>query len=393
MPQTPSSPGVYIEEAGAGGASIAGLAGSIALFVGWAASGPANQAQPVKSFADYQRDFGPLDRRSALGYAVQQFFGNGGSEAYVLRLQGAGADGTPLSPGSADFHAALLAQLHAGQAFDRLASFNLLCVPGESDAATLAALQSYCQQRHAFLIADAPAADRDGSLSLALAAQLSSRPAAAFSALYFPWVKAADPLQNMQELDFPPCGFVAGVYAASEAEGGVWKTPDGILAGLNGASGLSAAIGQNRAGELNQQGINCLRSLPNLGPVVWGARTLAGRDELSSDWKYVSERRLANYIETSLLQGTQWTAFEPNGEALWARLRLSISAFMQTLFQQGAFMGASPQEAYFVKCDATTTSPADIEQGMVSISLGFAPRRPAEFLILTLRQRAGGSST
>lgn len=388
MPQTPSSPGVYVEEVSSGSLSIAGLPSSVTLFIGWAASGPADRALQVLSFGDYQRNFGPLDARSPLSYAVQQFFGNGGREAYVLRLQSSAAAGAVLSPGSTDFHAALLAQLEAGQALDQIKFFNLLCVPGESDAALLGALQHYCQQRRAFLIADAPAGDSDGSLSMALAAQLSASDAAAHAALYFPWVKAPDPLQNMAELDFPPCGFVAGVYASSDVASGVWKAPAGTQAGLTGASGLSVTLRDTETGALNRQGINCLRNFQNHGPVVWGARTLAGRDELGSDWKYVPVRRLANHIETSLLLGTQWAVFEPNDEALWAKLRLSVSAFMQNLFQQGAFLGASPHEAYFVKCDATTTSPVDIEQGIVNIALGFAPTRPAEFLILTLRQSA-----
>jgi uncharacterized protein len=147
-------------------------------------------------------------------------------------------------------------------------------------------------------------------------------------------------------------------------------------------------------GVLNPVAINCLRSLPIYGNVCWGARTLDGADQLASDWKYVPVRRLALYIESSLYQGTQWVVFEPNDEPLWSQIRLNVGTFMQNLFQQGAFQGSTPRSAYFVKCDSDTTTQADIDLGVVNILVGFAPLKPAEFVILQIQQIAnqGGPS-
>ncbi|HVO70896.1 MAG TPA: phage tail sheath C-terminal domain-containing protein, partial [Aggregatilineaceae bacterium] len=136
-------------------------------------------------------------------------------------------------------------------------------------------------------------------------------------------------------------------------------------------------------------GINCFRSFPASGRVVWGSRTLQGADQLASEWKYIPVRRVANYIELSLLRGTQWVVFEPNDEPLWAQIRLNVGAFMHDLFRQGAFQGTSPREAYFVKCDKETTTQSDINKGIVNIVVGFAPLKPAEFVIIQLQQMAG----
>ena len=151
-----------------------------------------------------------------------------------------------------------------------------------------------------------------------------------------------------------------------------------------------------RAGEngrLNPRGINCLRAFPVHGRVVWGSRTVRGADVLASEWKYVPVRRTALYIEESLYRGTQWVVFEPNDEPLWAQIRLNVGAFMQSLFRQGAFQGASPREAYFVKCDKETTTQNDIDRGIVNIVVGFAPLKPAEFVVLKIQQLAGQLET
>jgi phage tail sheath protein FI len=146
-------------------------------------------------------------------------------------------------------------------------------------------------------------------------------------------------------------------------------------------------------GELNPLGINCLRSMPAIGPVVWGSRTLKGDDRLASEWKYIPIRRLALYIEESLYRGTQWVVFEPNDEPLWAQIRLNVGAFMHNLFRQGAFQGSTPREAYFVKCDKETTTQNDRNLGIVNIVIGFAPLKPAEFVIIKIQQIAGDIQT
>jgi uncharacterized protein len=276
---------------------------------------------------------------------------------------------------------------------DTVDSFNLLCVPGESEAVTIGNLQEYCYKNRAFYIVDSPqtattagliTSGPAGSDAGSLTGQYSIN-----SAYYYPWVKAPDPLMGNRQRAFPPCGFVAGIYATTDATRGVWKAPAGIDASLTGNSGLQTVLTDLQNGSLNTQAINCLREFKVYGDVVWGARTLQGNDQAGSQWKYVPIRRLALYIESSLYDGTQWVVFEPNDETLWGQIRLSIGSFMQGLFLQGAFQGASPQQAYFVKCDSDNNPQASIDLGIVTILVGFAPLYPAEFVVLQIQQMAG----
>jgi phage tail sheath protein FI len=182
---------------------------------------------------------------------------------------------------------------------------------------------------------------------------------------------------------------VAGVIARTDSARGVWKAPAGLDATLRGVPDLSVRLSDQENGLLNPLGINCLRSLPPAGRVVWGARTAVGADVLASDWKYLPVRRLALYIEESLFRGTRWVVFEPNDEPLWGQIRLSVGSFMHELFRQGAFQGATPRDAYRVRCDADTTTQADRDLGVVNIEVGFAPLKPAEFVVIRLQQMAG----
>jgi hypothetical protein len=209
------------------------------------------------------------------------------------------------------------------------------------------------------------------------------------SAVYFPRLKMADPLQENRTEAFVPCGVVAGIYARTDTQRGVWKAPAGQDAAMLGVRGLSYKMTDGENGLLNPIGVNCLRTFPIVGNIVWGARTMEGADRLASEWKYIPVRRTALFIEESLYRGTQWAVFEPNDEPLWAQLRLNIGAFMQNLFRQGAFQGSSAREAYFVKCDSETTTQNHINLGIVNIIVGFAPLKPAEFVIIKIQQIAG----
>jgi phage tail sheath protein FI len=209
------------------------------------------------------------------------------------------------------------------------------------------------------------------------------------AAFYFPWVKAPDPLQQNRPGEFPPCGFVAGLYARTDASRGVWKAPAGIDASLTGVLGVKATLTDNENGVLNPKAINCIRTLPIYGTVLWGARTLQGNDERGSEWKYIPVRRTALFLEESLFRALKWVVFEPNDEPLWSQIRLNVGAFMHNLFRQGAFQGTTPRDAYFVKCDKETTTQNDINLGIVNIIVGFAPLKPAEFVIIKLQQIAG----
>jgi len=157
--------------------------------------------------------------------------------------------------------------------------------------------------------------------------------------------------------------------------------------------GLSVPLNDNQNGLINPLGVNCLRSFPIIGNIVWGARTLRGADILGDEYKYVPVRRTALFIEESLFRGLKWVVFEPNDEPLWGQIRLNVGAFMQGLFRQGAFQGTSARDAYFVKCDKDTTTQSDINLGIVNVVVGFAPLKPAEFVVLKIQQMAGQIQT
>lgn len=497
MPITPTYPGVYIEEIPSGVRTIAGVSTSIAAFIGWAPKGPVDKAQRILSWQDFERQFGGLDARSLLGYAVYHFFLNGGQDAHVIRLvendavsatvtldsiltltaknPGSwandygitiqartddtsrfrlavvfkpdepeeatvesfenlsmdeldrrfvgtvvnqessiitaivigspsappadtaspqlltnGADGTVLEPDDADFETALTPASGTGGVYhlDHVDLFNLLCIPGETNPTVLATLQKYCRDRRAFLIADCDQSATFTTLQNGPNTALTGSDAPN-SAFYFPWLNAPDPLQENRLRAFPPCGFVAGIYAKTDANRGVFKAPAGIDASLTGASKVTVSLTDKENGVLNPLAINCIRNFPVYGTVVWGARTLDGNNERASEWKYIPVRRIALFIEESLYRGTKWVVFEPNDEPLWAQIRLNIGAFMHNLFRQGAFQGKTPREAYFVKCDKETTTQNDINLGIVNIIVGFAPLKPAEFVIIKIQQIAG----
>jgi phage tail sheath protein FI len=275
--------------------------------------------------------------------------------------------------------------------------FNLLCIPpyapdtADNGMATWTPAAQFCKERRAFLLVDAP---QDWSVDDAVAGiGAFSAIERANAALYFPRLRLPDPLQDNRLEEFAPCGAVAGVMSRTDAQRGVWKAPAGIEANLQGVlglniNGLAAKLTDGENGRLNPLGINCLRGLPNIGHVVWGARTLAGNDALASEWKYVPVRRLALFLEETLFRGTQWVVFEPNDEPLWAQIRLNVGAFMHSLFLEGAFQGSTPRDAYYVRCNRETTTQADIDKGVVNIEVGFAPLKPAEFVVIKLQQMA-----
>ncbi len=498
-------PGVYIEEVKSQVHTITGVATSITAFIGWANKGPVDRAGLVLSFSDFERLYGGLNKDSLLGYAVQQFFVNGGSTAYVLRLAdltsgskatvatitlqaggtnvlqvdakdpgswgksikidikkraapndkrfrlaatytdssgrvtsetydnlamdpadaqqsfvesvinntsqlihvtvlGAppvpnppddqtgtalannGANGNLLTPNTLGFHSALNTALSL---FDVVDLFNLLVVPGETDHSTVATLEAYCQKRRALMLVDAATGDTFTSLSTSGPDGALVSPNGANAAFYFPWVYAADALDGNRPRKFPPSGMIAGVYSRIDASRGVWKAPAGIEAGIVGVTDLDIKLTDDQNGQLNPLGINCIRNFPIYGTVVWGARTLVGANEIGSEWKYVPVRRMALFLEESLYRGTKWVVFEPNDEPLWAQIRLNLTAFMMSLFRQGAFQGTKPSDAFFVKCDKDTTTQDDINKGIVNILVGFAPLKPAEFVVIKLSQIAG----
>lgn len=512
-------PGVYIEEISSGQHTITGVATSIAAFVGWAPQGPINEAVMVESFAEYQARYGTFVPGISLAYAVNQFFQNGGSQAYIVRIVDSttaavgtntigglvlyasnpggwsssifvtisnvsgggttfnllltnasglplesytnlslsstspqyvvtvinsdsnfltftpptgpmaalpatvtaagptalsgGADGTQLIPGLASgaFETALditdaLTPIAPGATplpglslLNAVPIFNLLCVPGETDAPTIAGLQRFCQNNRAFFIVDAPqnATLQDfqtnygapiGTITASPFKQglSGSAPAASYSGYYYPWVLAPDPAMGNRPALYPPCGIVAGQFAATDASRGVWKAPAGIATTLSQVLGLQVNLSDAQNGTLNPIGVNCLRQFRNTGNVIWGSRTLAGADVIGSEWKYIPIRRMALFLESSLYDGTQWVVFEPNAEPLWGQIRMNVGTFMQEQFLAGAFAGSTPQQAYFVKCDSDNNPGSSIALGIVNITVGFAPLYPAEFVVIQITQ-------
>jgi len=293
-------------------------------------------------------------------------------------------------------------------ALEKVDLFNLLCIPDVTRAKAGNPSQpdlllsdqntvwdtaiSYCKSRRAFLLVD-PAPNvldvQSAADWITQGLSLNDENGAA----YFPRVKSPDSLNNNQLRAFAPCGVTAGLYARTDATRGVWKAPAGTEASLSGVQALTYNLTDPENGKLNPLGLNCLRVFPVYGSVSWGARTLAGSDQAGSQWKYVPVRRFALYLEESLYRGTKWVVFEPNAEPLWAQIRLNVGAFMQDLFRQGAFQGQTPQAAYFVKCDDETTTQTDINNGIVNILVGFAPLKPAEFVVIKISQIAGQIQT
>ncbi|MGE5322958.1 MAG: phage tail sheath family protein, partial [Actinomycetota bacterium] len=279
--------------------------------------------------------------------------------------------------------------------------FNLLCIPrtaitsGTNHPLTAAQAQAvmtvaeqYCEARRAFFIMDTPLGFTKPTAIKGWLADPGT-PRDKNAAIYYPRVLAPDPLNSFRLRSFGASGTIAGLCARTDTTRGVWKAPAGTEATLVNVPQLDYSLTDSENGVLNPLGINCLRNFPVFGNICWGARTLEGADQLESEWKYVPVRRFTLFLEESLYRGTKWVVFEPNDEPLWAQIRLNIGAFMQSLFRQGAFQGTSPRDAYFVKCDKETTTQTDINNGIVNIVVGFAPLKPAEFVILKIQQIAG----
>lgn len=384
----PADPSVPIAVTPGAPPAITGVATSIAAFAGWAPKGPTDRAELALSLADYTNKYGGFHQQSYLSYAVSHFFANGGQRAYIVRLATSDSAADLLMPNDTAFEAALLPANGAGGVYhlDQVDLFNLLCVPGESNPSVLAALQKFCRDRRAFLIADCARDASFSSLQNGLGSELIGANASN-AAFYFPWVLAPDPVQGGTARDFPPSGFAAGIYARTDSQQGVWKAPAGPAAGVVGATGIKIALTDAEIDALSAINVDCIRKLPSVGTILWGGRTLqSGSDP---EGQFVPVRRLALFIEQSLFRGLKWTAFEPDAEPLWAQIRSTIGVFMNGLFRQGAFQGQTPEQAFFVKCDNSTTTQNDIDHGVVNIVVGFAPIKPSEFVILTLQQLAG----
>jgi len=270
-------------------------------------------------------------------------------------------------------------------AFDVIQDVNILSIPGIYHKAVVDAGTNYCARRmDCFFIGDPDPIDDTVEEARDFVNGLTVK--SSYGAVYYPWLKSPDPTgASPNPIIVPPSGFVAGMYARIDAKRGVWKAPAGTEANLGGAVGLITDTTDAQQDFLNPIGVNVIRSFPASGIVIWGARTLATRSD--PEYRYVPVRRTAIFLEQSIYNGIQWAVFEPNDEPLWSSLRLNIGAFMMLQFRAGAFQGKTPNEAFFVQCDDKTTTQADIDAGIINIRVGFAPLKPAEFVVLKLSQK------
>lgn len=353
-------PGVYVEEVSFRN-KISRLGTTATAFIGNFAEGPLNQPVRITAATDLEATFGDDADATVSGRAVAQFFANGGRSPLAVRM-----DGT-------DIAAALEALSD---------EVNLLVVPDtaamteEEARDVVAAAQVWATRRRAIYIVDAPQFDDPDDIShwVATTPMRNSN-----SALYYPWLTVATQPQ-------PPGGAAAGVYVRTDDEHGVWKAPAGADAGLHGIDGLEAVVDNDQTQTLNPLGINAIRDL-GTGPAIWGARTLSSDPE----WKYVSVRRLSLMIEASIHQATHWAVFEPNDAPLWATTWQATDDFLNALWRDGALQGQKPSEAYYVKCGRDTMTQVDIDNGQLTLEVGFAPLKPAEFIILRIHQRTASA--
>ena len=365
-----SAPGVYVEEISFKARSIEGVPTSTAAFIGPTRTTPpatdSTGHQPLRSFLDFEQQYGGLDDlQTAQGsvcnyvaHAARVFFDNGGQRLYI---------GHVAADAAAEEYAAAL------QALPEAAGISVIAAPGYSARAAAAEIQQALiehvgqPERFRFAVLDArPAATIDEVLAARSGINSS------YAAMYYPWVTT----QNSVQL--PPSGFVCGILARVDTARGVWRAPANET--VTGAVDLQAAIDTHGQERLSAQGINSIRSFPSRGILLWGARTTS-EDPL---WKYVNVRRYFIYLEQSIYAGLQWVVFEPNGEPLWAGVQQTITNFLLNNWRSGALMGTKPEEAFYVRCDRSTMTQNDIDNGRLIAEIGVAPVRPAEFVIIRI---------
>ncbi len=389
------SPGVYVEEVSFRPKSIEGVATSVAGFIGPSVAGPIRgPATLVTSIAEFEAVFGPSrdlhfsgedhPTTNDLALGVRAYFANGGKRAFIVRVHQPGDAQDGARPDALAYRGHVEGERATGlRTMESVEDVSIIVAPsiardvrgnGESRRAVQNELIAHCERmRDRFVILDGGAgqdareivAERDGLDS--------SR-----ASLYYPWVRVRT--EDGRERLTPASGFVAGVYARVTHERSVYRSPANEIVQL--AIGPERRVTKSEMDALNAEGINVIRAFEGRGLRLWGARTLA-RD---SEWKYVSVRRAMTYLECSIDRGTRWAVFEPNGEALWMRVRGVIENFLEREWRGGGLMGSKPEEAYFVRCDRTTMTPHDIDEGRLVVLVGVAMLKASEFVIFRVGQ-------
>jgi len=372
------SPGVYVEEVDRGSKPLEMVGTSTVGFIGDSSVGPVNEAVFVTNWSQFTKNFGDFQHSEYLAHAVYGFFNNGGSRCYILNV-GSAWEGKYASK----------AALYIGEdngpgtrtglkAFEDVEDINMVVAAGQTDPAIQDAVLSHCENmRYRFAILDSPEVIEKGGVD-----KLPKPRDSKYGAYYFPWIEVYDPYKG--NVFQPPSGYMAGVYARVDAERGVHKAPANEL--VRGALGLKYNITKGEQDILNPKGINCIRAFSNRGIRVWGARTVSS----DASWRYINVRRLFNMVEQSIEIGTQWAVFEPNDQRLWKRITRDLTAFLMRLWRQGALFGATPEQAFYVKCDAETNPPEVIDAGQLICEIGMCPVKPAEFVIFRIGQMPTG---
>ncbi|MCW8928907.1 MAG: phage tail sheath subtilisin-like domain-containing protein [Gammaproteobacteria bacterium] len=387
-----ATPGVYIQEVSTGSKPISMVGTQTAAFIGVAPDKKANlnKAIACNNWTQFVREFasnaGGDDTH--LSMAVFSFFNNGGTRCYIVN-----------NPENETIMGDV-AQRSGLCAFEAIDEIAMVAAPGYFDTVSHTALIDHCEKlKDRIAILDSP--DEVANIDqLKTVASITSgtkkateeknnvglRPKnTSYAAFYFPWLLIQAPLSRKKKIiTAPPSGFMAGIYARTDANRGVHKAP--ANESVNGALGLSYVVTSGEQGELNTKGVNCIRSFPTTGIKVWGARTLD-----DGEWKYINVRRLFMMIEESISESTRWVVFEPNDETLWKSIVRDVSAFLTLIWRDGALQGSTPEQAFFVKCDGEINTQAVIDSGRLEIEIGIAPVKPAEFIVFKIGQWAGGT--
>lgn len=398
------TPGIYVEEVAGGPRPIQPVGTSTAGFVGETPDPTVhvNEAVAINNWSHFVREFVPEGATSTpLSNAVYGFFDNGGHRCFVV------------NPGKGKSVAGGGRTRQGIDVLEPVDEVAIVAAPGYSDAASHDAVLSHCENlkdRVAILdvpedvpdiglltkveTASAPSTRRGAGAAAGGAdsggepvpAGLHPRPSdGGYGSVYYPWITIRDPLSG-ELVNVPPSGHMAGIWARTDATRGVHKAPANEV--VRGALNLTYRLTRDEQGDLNEAGVNCMRLFVREGIRVWGARTVGDQ---SGEWRYLNVRRLFCFIEESISQGTNWIVFEPNDRTLWKNIRRDVGAFLTMLWRDGALMGRTPEEAFFVKCDEETNPPESIDMGLVITIIGVAPVKPAEFIVFRISQSASGA--
>jgi phage tail sheath protein FI len=377
MSKNYEAPGVYSNIVSSGNKPIASVGASTAGFLGQSSIGPVNQAILVTSWAQYQKSFGGIAEGGYLAHSVYGFFLNGGSRAYICNV-GENKEGQTIEE-----LAALIKGEDKGpgrrtgiQTLKSIEDISLIAAPGMTNPIIHGILADHASER-GDRIAILDGIEDLGELQLHEFPRIGET---ADAALYWPWIQVFDEKEK-KAVFVPPSGHVMGVISRTDTERGVHKAPANEV--IRGALGLRYSLSRDEQALLNPRGINAIRDLDDLGIRVYGARTLSGDPE----WKYLNVRRLFQVVRQSVTQGTEWVVFEPNDEKLWGNINRNIRAYLKTLFNSGALLGKTPEEAFYVRCDSSTNPSENLDLGIVTIEIGIAPVKPAEFVQINIQQK------